>query len=68
MPWPNTQFEIVRTVVGNHLVGVFCQGEKLEPRRVIAMEECQDDIVWADREELVDGDLEQFANSTLRRS
>jgi len=68
MPWPNTEFEIVRTAYDNQWLGIFCYGEKLEPIRRIPSHECRDEIVWADREELIEGDLERFADSLLKRA
>jgi hypothetical protein len=65
MPWPNTRFEIVRTNPGNRWVGIFCYGGELPPLRTIQTSECNEDVVWAEHEEIADGDLESFAKSLL---
>ena len=65
MPWPNTSFEIVRTNPGNRWVGIFCYGGELPPIRTIETSECNEDVVWAEHEEIADGDLESFAKSLL---
>lgn len=63
MPWPNSEFEIVRTAHGGLWVGLFCSGEELFPLRAIETSECPDDVMWEEREELIDGEIEQFAES-----
>ena len=65
MPWPNSEFEIVRTIHGDIWVGIFCFGKELVPIRELETSVCIDDIVWADREEVLDGDIEQFAKSIM---
>ena len=66
MRWPNSEFEIVRTVHGDMWVGIFCFGVELAPVRELETSECIDDIVWADCEEVLDGDIEQFARSITK--
>ncbi len=66
MSWPNSKFEIVRTVHGDMWVGIFCSGVQLTAIREIKTSECADDIVWADREDILDGDIEQFAKSITK--
>jgi hypothetical protein len=63
MGWPNSEFEIVRTVDGDLCVGIFCFGKELPPIRELEASECIDEVVWADREEVLEGDIEQFAKS-----
>lgn len=66
MRWPNSEFEIVRTVHGDVWVGIFCLGEELAPVRELEISQCIDDIVWTDREEVLEGDLEQFVKSITK--
>lgn len=66
MPWPNTDFEIVQTIPGKIWLGIFCSGTKLEPVHEIETSECKDEIVGANQEELVEGDLHQFAATLLK--
>ncbi len=68
MRWPNSEFEMVRTVHGDVWVGIFCFGDELTPVRVLETSECIDDIVWAEREEVLDGDIEHFAQSITKAS
>ncbi len=66
MAWPNTRFDIVRTVVGDQWVGIFCDGGPLEPVDVVAAADRREDIVWEEREETVEAELAEFVRS-LRR-
>lgn len=66
MPWPNSDFEIVESVDRNLWIGIFCSGHELTPVREIETEDCIDEIVWADREELLDGTIEEFAASIMK--
>ncbi len=65
MPWPNSQFEIVRTVHGNRWVGIFCHGSRLNPVRTIETSDCIEEIACAEREEVVEADIETFALSLM---
>ena len=65
MPWPSTEFEIVRTYPGDRWVGIFCHGEKLVPVRTVELSVCKEEVVWAEREEVADGDPESFVKSLL---
>lgn len=67
MQWPNSDFEIVRTVHGNRWVGIFCYGSGLNPIRTIETTDCKEEIAWAEREEVVESDLETFASSLMAR-
>jgi hypothetical protein len=62
-PWPNSAFELVRTAHGNRWVGIFCDGEKLTPRRTILPSQTPDQQIWRDREDVVEGNLEAVANN-----
>ena len=66
IPWPNTEFEIVRTVFDDFWVGLFCHGVELTPERILEMDECRDHIVWEDREELIEGELMEYTQSLIK--
>jgi hypothetical protein len=57
MPWPNSRFDIVRTIHGNRWVGIFCDGRPLAPVDVMRPGECAEDLVWSHREEMLAGTL-----------
>ena len=66
MAWPNSNFEIVRTVVGNRWVGIFCHGAPLEPVEVLQAAECREDLVWAECEETAEASVGDFTRSIRR--
>ena len=51
-PWPNSDFEIVRTTDGKYELGLFCTGHELKPDRTFQTEDCIDNFVWDAKEEL----------------
>ena len=53
VPWPCTEFQIVRSTDGKMWIGLFCSGVKLEPYRTVHAEECKDDCSWWDKSEEV---------------
>jgi hypothetical protein len=63
MAWPNSEFEIVRTAVGDRWVGIFCHGAPLTPTQVLQSAECKEDIVWAEREDVVEASMDEFVRS-----
>lgn len=63
MPWPNTEFEIVRSAVGNRWIGIFCSGAPLTPITILRNAECNQDINSADHEDIVDASMEEFVRS-----
>jgi hypothetical protein len=63
-PWPNTDFEIVRTERDRILLNLVCHGDKLEPVRSIDSTELLE-YDWIDRDEVIEGELHTFANSLL---
>jgi hypothetical protein len=64
--WPNSDFELVRTLQGNRWVGIFCHGESLTPLRVIAQDQLRDDVIWSEREDVVEGSVESVAASITK--
>lgn len=66
MPWPNTDFELVRTARERLWIGVFCHGDELTPVEVIAGAEIRDEFVWETREELLQGTIKDIGDSLKR--
>ena len=66
-PWPNTEFELARTLRGDFWLGIFCRGVELVPVRVLQPSDCDADFVGSDREEIIAADLEEYADSLLLR-
>jgi hypothetical protein len=67
MPWPCTDFEIVRSTDGKLLIGIFCSGVKLEPVRVVELTECREEFVRAELEEAVAKPPETVLEDILKR-
>lgn len=66
-PWPNSKFEIVRTRLGQHWVGLFCAGEALTPIESLKSSDLTEDALSRVREEVVHSDIESLL-ATVRRS
>jgi len=66
MPWPNSGFEIVRSVDGKVLVGILCSGSALEPVRTIAISDCKDGIAFEDCERVVPGRADHILANIVR--
>jgi hypothetical protein len=62
IPWPNTEFEIVRSTVGNRWIGLFCGGAPLTPAIVLQSSDCNEDV-WGPHEDVIDASLEEFVRS-----
>jgi hypothetical protein len=65
-PWPNTDFEIVRTARDHLFVDIVVYGEKLEPIRSIDHSEIADYDAWEERDAIIVGKLDEFADSLIR--
>lgn len=52
--WPNTEFELVRTLKHRLWVGLFCHGEPLPPSQSVPLGQLPSDVVWADEERIFD--------------
>ena len=63
MPWPNSEFEIVRSTVGNRWIGIFCSGNLLKPITTLRSSDCKDGVIWSDREDVVNVSMEEFVRS-----
>jgi hypothetical protein len=64
--WPNTDFEIVRTVAAGQLLDVYCHGTELPPLRVIPGKDVDPGKGWDEREEVLEISLEEAVRSILR--
>jgi hypothetical protein len=63
MPWPNTEFEIVRSTVGDRWIGIFCTGAALAPTTVLQSSDCKEEIIWAIREDVITAPMDEFLRS-----
>ncbi len=68
MPWPSSEFEIIRSADAGVWVGIFSSGKPLAPSRVVKMEDCNNDFFWADMEEVVQGTPDEVLATILRRT
>jgi hypothetical protein len=66
MPWPNTEFEIVRSSDGQVWIGVFCHGSALQASRVIEGRAFHEHVLLAEHEELVRTTAGAFAEEITR--
>ena len=64
--WPNTDFEIVRSATEHLWIGIFCSGKPLQPVAVIESTKCKDDVLWSEREELLQGTPEAVLKTLLK--
>jgi hypothetical protein len=54
-PWPNDQFELVRTSKHGLQVGIFCSGKLLEPSQRISTAEFPEEFIWGEMEATFQG-------------
>ena len=54
MPWPASEFELVRSADGDVWIGLFSKGALLEPMKTVPMEQCTPDFVWSEREDVLE--------------
>ncbi len=66
MPWPAPTFSLVRSSDGELWIGLFSSGQTLSPLRTIQMDECLDDFVWSEREDVLEGEPGQILNGILK--
>lgn len=64
--WPNTDFEIVRTVAEGRMLDLHCHGQALAPVRILRGDEVDPQAAWAEREEVLDLTLDQAVKTVLR--
>ena len=67
-PWPNTEFEIVRTVAEGRMLDLTCHGQALAPVRIIRGDDLDPESAWAEREEVLDLTLDQAVKTVLGTS
>jgi hypothetical protein len=66
MPWPNTDFEIVRAAAGGRLLDVRCHGTALRPLRVIPRDDVDPAKRWDEREEVLEMSVDDAVQAVLR--
>jgi hypothetical protein len=65
MPWPCSDFEIVQSADKKLPIGIFGAGSKLTPIRTIELAECREDIVWAEKDEVIQKPVDEVLKDIL---
>lgn len=65
-PWPNTDFEIVRTADGSLILDLYCHGTSLPPLRVVRRDDVDPETGWDEREEVLEMSLDEAVRTVLR--
>lgn len=65
VPWPNTEFEIVRAATDRTLLGLHCHGTALRPLRVIPREDVDPQKGWNEREEVLSMSVDEAVRTVL---
>lgn len=65
MPWPNTEFEIVRTAADGWLLDVHCHGIALPPLRVVPRDDVDPQKGWDEREEVLEMSVDDAVATIL---
>ena len=66
MPWPARAFSLVRSPDKSLWIGLFSSGAEMPPARTIKMEECLDEFVWSEREDVLDGQPEDVFRGIMK--
>lgn len=66
MPWPNTEFEIVRAAANGRLLDVHCHGEALRPLRVVSRDDVDPQKGWDERQEVLEMSVDDAVRTILR--
>lgn len=64
-PWPNSDFEIVRTMADGEILGVHCHGTALPPLRVVPSEDVDPERGWDEREEVLHMSVDEAVRTVL---
>jgi len=64
-PWPNTEFEIVRTIADGEILDVHCHGTALPPLRVIPGDDVDPQAGWDEREEVLHMSVDEAVRTVL---
>lgn len=65
-PWPNTEFEIIRTVAEGRMYDLRCLGSALAPLRVVPGDDVDPQKGWEDREEVLEMSVDDAVRRILR--
>lgn len=65
MPWPNTEFEIVRAAADGRLLDVHCHGAPLAPLRVVPRDDVDPERGWDEREEVLEMSVDDAVRTIL---
>jgi hypothetical protein len=66
MPWPNTDFDIVRAAADGRLLDVHCHGVALPPLRVVPRDDVDPQRGWGEREEVLEMSVDDAVRTILR--
>jgi len=66
-PWPNTEFEIVRTAADGGILDVHCNGAALPPMRVVPRDDVDPQRGWNEREEVRQMSVDEAVRTILRK-
>lgn len=66
VPWPNTDFEIVRAAADSRLLDVHCHGAALAPLRVVPRDDVDPQRGWDEREEVLEMSVDDAVRTILR--
>lgn len=64
-PWPNTDFEIARAVLDGTFIDLRLHGGPLPPLRVIRGDDCDPEVAWQEREEVLAMSLDEAVRMVL---
>ncbi|MFC1834625.1 hypothetical protein ACFL2Q_07820 [Thermodesulfobacteriota bacterium] len=63
MPWPASEFEIVRSLDGEIWIRLFSTGKELEPLRCVGMENCTEEFACSWKEEVINNTPSEILES-----
>lgn len=66
MPWPNTEFEIVRAAADGRLLDVHCHGAALRPLRIVPRDDVDPQRGWDEREVVLEMRVDDAVRTILR--
>ncbi|HUR06336.1 MAG TPA: hypothetical protein VM347_27565, partial [Nonomuraea sp.] len=63
--WPNTDFELVRTVAEGRFMSLICHGSTLPPLRVVPGDDVDPQKGWDEREEVLEMSMDEAVRTVL---
>lgn len=68
MPWPASEFEIVRGMDEELWIGIFSKGDPLEPVTTVTTAQCRAEFAWSVREDVVEGEPQAVLRALAERA